>query len=79
MYANIKVCNGISYILILVRGLLIMVIILKFLVDEWQKEVAENLVKDGMPVTETDQYKKYTLAALYYLGSNEKLTPASER
>ncbi|XP_071530141.1 uncharacterized protein [Panulirus ornatus] len=51
----------------------------QFLVGEWQKEVSEKLMKDGVPVAELDQYEQLVLAALYYLGSTEKLAPASER
>ncbi|XP_042205525.1 protein ANTAGONIST OF LIKE HETEROCHROMATIN PROTEIN 1-like isoform X2 [Homarus americanus] len=51
----------------------------EFLVGEWQHEVAERLMKEGVPVAELDQYKQHVLAALYYFGSTEKLAPASER
>nr|XP_045592194.1 uncharacterized protein LOC123754081 isoform X1 [Procambarus clarkii] len=51
----------------------------QFLVGEWQNDVAESLKIEGVPVTELDQYKHQVLAALYYLGSAEKLASASER
>ncbi|KAK8735218.1 hypothetical protein OTU49_005566 [Cherax quadricarinatus] len=51
----------------------------QFLVREWQKEVAESLKLEGVPVSELDQYQQHVLAALYYLGSSENVAPASER
>ncbi|KAG7155585.1 hypothetical protein Hamer_G015949, partial [Homarus americanus] len=37
----------------------------EFLVGEWQHEVAERLMKEGVPVAELDQYKQHVLAALF--------------